>query len=280
MSTLCSQYFKKNLDRITLEWVFVKLIENSGPSTLINVTLESYEKFHFQGSLAFLWEICPAETFYWLYSSFPVMDQIWKYLWKTICWFQGNAWMKALQLRTSRSVLTEMLCIYTVRYLHVLKSITSTEDSKRVKVSQENQLCMTLSPTPNTWNASAWLVNTSVLLCLPCDWFGPRTTETEQWRCIKPGQSRKKEISVSLCTKLFVFRISKMDYRCTSEKQGNSRGLLQSILLKILCKALKRWGGGGKEIYIICVCKYIHIFLRVTAILKAMQIVCLTIKVS
>lgn len=169
--------------------------------------------------------------------------------------------MKALQLRTSRSVLTEMLCIYTVRYLHVLKSITSTEDSKRVKVSQENQLCMTLSPTPNTWNASAWLVNTSVLLCLQCDWFGPRTTETEQWRCIKPGQSWKKEISVSLCTKLLVLRISKMDYRCMSEKQGNSLGLLQSILLKILCKALKRWGGGEKEIHIICVCKYIYIYI-------------------
>lgn len=41
----------------------MKLIENSGPSTLINVTLESYEKFHFQGSLASLWELCPAEKF-------------------------------------------------------------------------------------------------------------------------------------------------------------------------------------------------------------------------
>lgn len=62
-------------------------------------------------------------------------------------------------------------------------------------------------------------------------------------------QSQKKEISVflSLCTELFVFRISKMGYRCTSEKQGNSRGLLQSILLKILYNALKRWGGGQRE---------------------------------
>lgn len=75
---------KKNLDRITLEWVFVKLIENSEPSTLINVTPESYEKFHFQGNLAFSWELCPAEKFYWLYSSFPVMDQIWKYQYNTI----------------------------------------------------------------------------------------------------------------------------------------------------------------------------------------------------
>lgn len=81
--------------------------------------------------------------------------------------------------------------------------------------SQENQLCMTLSPIPNTWNKSAWLINTSVLLYLQCDWFGPRTTETEQWRYIKPRQSRKKEISVSLCTKLFVLRISEMGYRCT-----------------------------------------------------------------
>lgn len=74
----------KSLDRITLKWVFVKLIENSGPSTLINATPECYEKFHFQGSLDFLWEIFPAEKFYWLYYSFPIMDQIWKYLWKTI----------------------------------------------------------------------------------------------------------------------------------------------------------------------------------------------------
>lgn len=111
-----------------------------------------------------------------------------------------------------------MLCIYMVCYLHILKSITSIENSKRVKVSQENQLCMTLSPVPNTWNTSAWLINTSVLLYLQCDWFGPRTTEREQWRYIKPGQSRKKETSVSLCTKLFVLRITKMGYRCMSRQ--------------------------------------------------------------
>lgn len=74
----------KSLDRVTLKWVFVKLIENSGPSTLINVTLEYYENFHFQGSLDILWEIFPAEQFYWLCSPFPIMDHVWKYLWKTI----------------------------------------------------------------------------------------------------------------------------------------------------------------------------------------------------
>lgn len=142
-----------------------------------------------------------------------------------------------------------MLCIYVVPYLHILKSITSTENSKRVKVSQENQLCMTLSPTPNTWNTSAWLINTSVLLYLQCDWFDPRTTETEKWRYIKPGQLRKRKFQC-LCRQLFVFRISKMGCRCKLEKQGNSLGFLQSILLKILCKALKRWGEGEKEIYI------------------------------
>lgn len=155
-----------------------------------------------------------------------------------------------------------MLCIYVVPYLHILKSITSTENSKRVKVSQENQLCMTLSPTPNTWNTSAWLINTSVLLYLQCDWFDPRTTETEKWRYIKPGQLWKRKFQC-LCRQLFVFRISKMGCRCKLEKQGNSLGFLQSILLKILCKALKRWGEGEKEIYI-------YIFLRVTAILKTM----------
>lgn len=44
----------KSLDRVTLKWVFVKLTENSGPSALINVTLEYYENFHFQGSLDIL----------------------------------------------------------------------------------------------------------------------------------------------------------------------------------------------------------------------------------
>lgn len=157
------------------------------------------KNFIFKEALPLYGNFVQLKNFYWLYSSFPVMDQLWKYLWKAIYWFgwkHCNWGHPDLFLQKGFA--------FTCLLLTRSESIASIENSRRVKVSQENQLCITVSPIPNTWNTSAWLINTSVLLCLQWDWFGPGTTETEQWGYLKPGQSWKKEISVFLCTKFCV----------------------------------------------------------------------------
>lgn len=157
------------------------------------------KNFIFKEALPLYGNFVQLKNFYWLYSSFPVMDQLWKYLWKAIYWF---GWKHCNWGHPDLFLQKGFAFTWSVTY--TFWEHCKHRKLQKGKVSQENQLCITGSPIPNTWNTSARLINTSVLLCLQCDWFGPRAAETEQWGYLKPGQSRKKEISVFLCTKFCV----------------------------------------------------------------------------